>query len=211
MSIRSLLSFGLLTASLATALPAADHAKPSPCSTSSSTSQSHSTSVSSTHSSTHTSTHTSSVATSSSVTVKTTTTSSSSTATQSTTLLATATGSKGLDDYARKAGKLYFGTAADIPGTNETTDKYYRAELANRDDWGQVTPANAMKVSLALFILSWRLKILMGYTSGFSPNLNKGFLITQKQINFFRLLLLFQATDALGVIIWCGTSNWLTG
>jgi hypothetical protein len=36
-------------------------------------------------------------------------------------------------------------TAADVPGTNETTDKYYRAELANKDDWGQVTPANAMK------------------------------------------------------------------
>ncbi|KAG9714384.1 glycoside hydrolase, partial [Aureobasidium melanogenum] len=45
----------------------------------------------------------------------------------------------------KQAGKLYFGTAADVPGTNETTDKYYRAELANRDDWGQVTPANAMK------------------------------------------------------------------
>jgi endo-1,4-beta-xylanase len=59
--------------------------------------------------------------------------------------LATATGRKGLNDYAKKAGKLYFGTAADVPGTNETTDRYYRAELANKDDWGQVTPANAMK------------------------------------------------------------------
>ena len=38
-----------------------------------------------------------------------------------------------------------FGTAADVPGTNETTDKYYRAELANNADWGSVTPANAMK------------------------------------------------------------------
>ena len=201
MSIRSLLSFGLLTASLATALPAADHAKPSPCSTSSSTSQSHSTSVSSTHSSTHTSTHTSSVATSSSVTVKTTTTSSSSTATQSTTLLATATGSKGLNDYARKAGKLYIGTAVDIPGTNETTDKYYRAELANRNDWGQVTPANAMKVRTVLLVLGRRRKILTGCISGFSPSLNKEFSTTPKQTNFYRSLPPFQAIDASGATI----------
>ncbi|KEQ74867.1 glycoside hydrolase [Aureobasidium namibiae CBS 147.97] len=99
MSIRSLLSFGLLAAPLVSALPAADYKS----------------------------------------------TSSASNTVQTTTLLATATGKKGLNDYAKKAGKLYFGTAADVPGTNETTDKYYRAELANRDDWGQVTPANAMK------------------------------------------------------------------
>ncbi|KEQ86547.1 glycoside hydrolase [Aureobasidium pullulans EXF-150] len=94
MSIRSLLSFGLLAAPLVSALPAADY-KSTSCSTSTS--------------------HT------------------------------TATGKKGLNTYAKKAGKLYFGTAADVPGTNETTDKYYRAELANNADWGSVTPANAMK------------------------------------------------------------------
>lgn len=64
----------------------------------------------------------------------------------STTITATATGTKGLNDYAKADGKLYFGTAADIPGTNETTDKYYLAELDNTHDFGQLTPANAMKV-----------------------------------------------------------------
>ncbi|KAG9523534.1 glycoside hydrolase, partial [Aureobasidium melanogenum] len=136
MSIRSLLSFGLLAAPLVSALPAADHK-----STSCSTSTSHSTTHSSSHSSTQTSAHSAST----SAVVTTTTTSSASNTVQTTTLLATATGKKGLNDYAKQAGKLYFGTAADVPGTNETTDKYYRAELANRDDWGQVTPANAMK------------------------------------------------------------------
>ncbi|KAH0402540.1 glycoside hydrolase, partial [Aureobasidium melanogenum] len=135
MSIRSLLSFGLLAAPLVSALPAADHK-----STSCSTSTSHSTTHSSSHSSTQTSAHSASTSA-----VVTTTTSSASNTVQTTTLLATATGKKGLNDYAKQAGKLYFGTAADVPGTNETTDKYYRAELANRDDWGQVTPANAMK------------------------------------------------------------------
>lgn len=137
MSIRSLLSFGLLAAPLVSALPAADH-KSTSCRTSTSTS--HSTSHSSSHSSTQTSTHSSATSA-----VVTTTTSSASNTVMTTTLLATATGKTGLNDYAKKAGKLYFGTAADVPGTNETTDKYYRAELANRDDWGQVTPANAMK------------------------------------------------------------------
>ncbi|GAB7351101.1 hypothetical protein MBLNU459_g1566t1 [Dothideomycetes sp. NU459] len=63
----------------------------------------------------------------------------------STTLTATATGTKGLSDYAIAAGKKYFGTACDIPGTNETTDKYYLAELNNTHDFHQITPGNAIK------------------------------------------------------------------
>ena len=63
----------------------------------------------------------------------------------STVLTATASG-LGLNDYAKAAGKLYFGTAADIPGTAEIIDTYYLAELNERKDWGQITPANAMKV-----------------------------------------------------------------
>lgn len=66
-----------------------------------------------------------------------------------TTETATYTGVKGLNDYARATGKLYFGTAADIPGV-EQQDVYYVAELENPHDWGQVTPANYMKVSLRM-------------------------------------------------------------
>lgn len=63
-----------------------------------------------------------------------------------TTLKATSTAkSPGLNDAARALGKLFFGTAADIPGTNETTDKYYLKEFNNRHDFGEATPANAMK------------------------------------------------------------------
>lgn len=62
-----------------------------------------------------------------------------------TTLLATATGKFGLNDAAKQIGKLWFGTAADIPGP-ETSDKYYMKEFNNTNDWGCTTPANIMKV-----------------------------------------------------------------
>ncbi|KAG8628097.1 hypothetical protein KVT40_003970 [Elsinoe batatas] len=52
---------------------------------------------------------------------------------------------KGLDQLSKKAGKLYFGTAADIPGTGELQDKYYMQQYNNTKDFGQTTPANAMK------------------------------------------------------------------
>jgi len=63
-----------------------------------------------------------------------------------TTETATATGTKGLNDYAKATGKTYFGTAADIPGTGEQQDMYYMKELNNTHDFGQLTPANVMKV-----------------------------------------------------------------
>jgi len=53
---------------------------------------------------------------------------------------------KGLNDYAKRAGLLYFGTAANIPSSGETTDAAYQRILNNTHDFGQVTPANAMKV-----------------------------------------------------------------
>lgn len=63
-----------------------------------------------------------------------------------TTLLATATAkSYGLNDAAKAAGKLFFGTAADIPGTGEATDKFYLKEFNNKHDFGEATPANIMK------------------------------------------------------------------
>ncbi|RMX96264.1 hypothetical protein D0868_11277 [Hortaea werneckii] len=75
------------------------------------------------------------------------TTMSSSTRTRpSTTLTATATATgSGLNDAAEDAGKLYFGTAADIPGTGEAQDPYYLSEFNNTHDFGQATPANIMK------------------------------------------------------------------
>lgn len=63
-----------------------------------------------------------------------------------TTIKATATAKNyGLNDAAKAAGKLFFGTAADIPGTGETTDKYYLKEFNNKHDFGEATPANIMK------------------------------------------------------------------
>lgn len=72
---------------------------------------------------------------------------SSGTPSPTTTETATYTGVLGLNDYARATGKLYFGIAADIPGP-EQQDQYYIAELENFHDWGQMTPANYMKVSV---------------------------------------------------------------
>lgn len=66
-----------------------------------------------------------------------------------TTETATYTSVIGLNDYARATGKLYFGSAPDIPGV-EQQDVYYIAELENPHDWGQMTPANCMKVSLTM-------------------------------------------------------------
>lgn len=64
-----------------------------------------------------------------------------------TTLLATATNKAfGLNDAAKQAGKLWFGTAADIPGTGEAQDVYYMREFNNPHDFGEATPANIMKV-----------------------------------------------------------------
>ena len=54
-------------------------------------------------------------------------------------------GTKGLNDYAQETGKAYFGTAADIPGP-EQQDVAYMTQLNNTHDFGQLTPANYMKV-----------------------------------------------------------------
>ncbi|KAI0481161.1 glycoside hydrolase superfamily [Xylariaceae sp. FL0804] len=62
-----------------------------------------------------------------------------------TTITATAASSPGLNDAAKATGKLWFGTAADIPGTDELTDSYYMAEFNNTRDFGGATPANVMK------------------------------------------------------------------
>ena len=65
-----------------------------------------------------------------------------------TTILATATAKNtGLNEAAKNIGKLWFGTAADIPGTAELSDRYYMKEFNNTLDFGEATPANVMKVS----------------------------------------------------------------
>ena len=76
----------------------------------------------------------------------TTTTTTATNTNPTTTLVATATGKPGLNDAAKADGKLWFGTAADIPGP-ETSDKYYMREFNNAHDFGEATPANIMKVS----------------------------------------------------------------
>ena len=56
----------------------------------------------------------------------------------STTLTATATArNAGLNKAAKAKGKLWYGTAADIPGTGELQDKYYMKEFQNWLDFGE--------------------------------------------------------------------------
>ncbi len=56
------------------------------------------------------------------------------------------TGPRYLNSLAQDNGKLWFGTAADIPGTAEQTDKEYLRILENPKKFGEITPANMMKV-----------------------------------------------------------------
>ena len=50
-----------------------------------------------------------------------------------------------LNDLARERGKLWFGTAADIPGP-EQQDEQYMTILNDTNIFGELTPANYMKV-----------------------------------------------------------------
>ncbi|KAI1616834.1 family 10 glycosyl hydrolase [Exophiala viscosa] len=50
-----------------------------------------------------------------------------------------------LNDLARAAGKLWFGSATDQPGTGEDTNILYQEILNDTDIFGQITPANDMK------------------------------------------------------------------
>jgi len=52
--------------------------------------------------------------------------------------------SEGLNSLAQGRGKQWFGSAADIPGTAETTDAAYLKILNH--EFGELTPANALKV-----------------------------------------------------------------
>ena len=54
-----------------------------------------------------------------------------------------------LNDLAQQRGKLWFGTAADIPGP-EQQDEQYMTILNDTNIFGQLTPANYMKVSILL-------------------------------------------------------------
>jgi endo-1,4-beta-xylanase len=59
-------------------------------------------------------------------------------------LLAVPLASAQLNELAKKAGKLYFGTATD---NGELTNKKYVSILTNTKEFGQLTPSNGMKVS----------------------------------------------------------------
>jgi endo-1,4-beta-xylanase len=50
-----------------------------------------------------------------------------------------------LNDLAQAAGKLWFGTATDQPGTGEDTNILYQEILNDTHIFGQITPANMMK------------------------------------------------------------------
>ena len=62
-----------------------------------------------------------------------------------------ANGGPYLNEIAQSKGKRWFGTAADIPGTGEYTNKEYMTILNDTRIFGQITPANDMKVSCTLF------------------------------------------------------------
>jgi endo-1,4-beta-xylanase len=65
-----------------------------------------------------------------------------------TTLIATATNKAfGLNDAAKQAGKLWFGTAVDYPGTGEGSDPYYLREFKSPHDFGEATPAVSSSIS----------------------------------------------------------------
>jgi endo-1,4-beta-xylanase len=51
-----------------------------------------------------------------------------------------------LNTAAKAAGLLYFGTATD---NSELSDTTYVQELDNTQDFGQITPANSMKVDIS--------------------------------------------------------------
>ncbi|GAM89544.1 hypothetical protein ANO11243_075830 [Dothideomycetidae sp. 11243] len=51
----------------------------------------------------------------------------------------------GIDDYAKRAGKMYFGTAANLPTGGAINDKYYMAHFNNTQNFGQTTATNVMK------------------------------------------------------------------
>jgi len=57
------------------------------------------------------------------------------------------TGPPYLNELAQKHGKLWFGTAADIPGP-EQQDEGYMSILNDTKIFGEITPANYMKVNL---------------------------------------------------------------
>jgi endo-1,4-beta-xylanase len=57
------------------------------------------------------------------------------------------TGPPYLNELAQKHGKLWFGTAADIPGP-EQQDEGYMSILNDTKIFGEITPANYMKVNI---------------------------------------------------------------
>jgi len=53
-----------------------------------------------------------------------------------------------LNELAKAAGKLYFGTATDNPElTGNATNVEYVSILSNTSEFGQITPGNSMKAS----------------------------------------------------------------
>ncbi|MCJ1408805.1 hypothetical protein MMC19_002881 [Ptychographa xylographoides] len=77
--------------------------------------------------------------------ITTTTTTSAVNTNPTSTLLASDTqAGHGLNAYAKATGKVYLGTAADVPGP-EQQDAGYMAVLNNVAEFGQLTPANYMK------------------------------------------------------------------
>ncbi len=54
-----------------------------------------------------------------------------------------------LNDLAQSHGKLWFGSATDQPGSGEDNNTEYQTILNDTNIFGQLTPANYMKVNAA--------------------------------------------------------------
>jgi hypothetical protein len=102
-----------------------------------------------------------------------------------------------LNTLAQENGKIWFGTAADIPGP-EQEDLDYMTILNDTGIFGQLTPANYMKASCGVIALN--MKLIMLSLSILS--LNKINSTTLGGMSFFELPK--RRGSAFAVTIWSG-------
>jgi hypothetical protein len=133
-------------------------------------------------------------------------------------LLLAITASAQLNELARKAGKLYFGTALD--NVNIGADERYMRILNDTREFGQLTPANGQKVFTPPPFLSLFLSFFLRFereieangkrgNSGLQSNPNKEF-STTAWANKYRISRR-RIDRFLDVIIWFGIVNLLLG
>jgi hypothetical protein len=96
-------------------------------------------------------------------------------------------------------GKLYFGSATD---NGELTDAPYLAQLSNTEDFGQITPGNAQKVSQ---VLPCYLKPSLTITSGSQLSPLQTPSHTPKAMSLLTLLL--KTAKSCDATLWFGIAS----